>query len=240
MNRKLIAALVALAGCGPIQSYPLAAPPSGARATFDPLLACAQEQKLQAVKHPDSVNVHVEGGAWVQFMDQAHGFHMVVVGAADPGAAEAAKHQGDAIYACATARVAAAGGAPPPAAATPAAPPPAANAPAAPAASGAARAPGKGGPLDGFGKALGGAMGQIGKGVGTMAVCTQATTCLSAVMTPLCLGGTDKPCMDAFAKAHEHGPKDDECRKAITRVVATTEKYKSRVPDWKLPDVCKQ
>lgn len=120
MNFKLIALLIvpaALAGCGVMQSHPLAAPPpnrGGPRATFDPLLACAQEQKLQAVKHPDSVNVRLDGGAWVQFMDQPNGFNMVVVGAADVAAADAAKHRGDAIYTCATARLAAAAGAPPP------------------------------------------------------------------------------------------------------------------------------
>src|SRR5262245_61653748 len=95
------------AGCGAIHSYPLVPPPRGPRSAFPGIAACAAAQNLQIAQHPDSVNVQVDPGVWVQFMDQANGFNMVVVVTqSSPEAdarARAAKAKGDALYACALA-----------------------------------------------------------------------------------------------------------------------------------------
>ncbi len=98
---------VVLAGCGGFHSYPLVPPRDGPRSTFPGIAACAAAQKLQVARHPDSINVQVDPGVWVQLMDQPSGFNMVVVvtqSSPDADArAGAAKAKGDALYACALA-----------------------------------------------------------------------------------------------------------------------------------------
>jgi hypothetical protein len=101
----LLALPAVLAGCGAIQSYPLVPPTTGPQSTFPGLVACAARQHYQTAQHSDSVNVQVDPGVWVQFMDQPTGFNMVVlVTEKSPDAdarAKAAKAKGNDLYACA-------------------------------------------------------------------------------------------------------------------------------------------
>ena len=131
--------LCTVAACGSVQSYPLIAPAAGPRAAFSSIAACAEERQHQVTEHDDSVNVEVEAGAWVQFMDRGSSLDMVIVGAVDSAQATRAKTEGDAIYSCAEARLAASSPAP----------------------GGGAKGPD-----------LGGALGEIGEGIGASAWCT--------------------------------------------------------------------
>jgi hypothetical protein len=109
MRLAMIAAVLvlpaALAACGAVHSYPLVPPKEGPQSVFPGLVACAAAQHHPYARHPDSVNVEVDPGVWVQYMDQPNGFNMVVVvikSSPDAQArAEQAKAKGDAIYRCA-------------------------------------------------------------------------------------------------------------------------------------------
>jgi hypothetical protein len=266
----VLAVFPILEACGAVQTHPLSVSANDGRALFPSIETCAAERKLEAVKHPDSVNVRAVPGAWAQFMAQGPRFNLVVAVEDQSGGPQAmqeraasAKKVGDEIFACALAAgpkpgtttapagaeptaggATAAMGAGAPAttdatAATPAeAPPPAAagatatatvsaNGQAATPAAGPKPAGGKN-PFDGFGQALGGALG-------AMTDCTKLATCRTRLSGELCLG-MDKSCLDAINSGDQGGPA--ECGKNLARVRTAAERFKKR-PDWKMPDECK-
>jgi hypothetical protein len=232
VNRALSAAVLAvvplLGGCvAAVQSYPLPASGDGGRALFASIASCAAAQNLEAVKHPDSVNVRAVPGAWVQYMAQGSGFNMVVVVDDASGGRDAvhrrtaaAKQKGDELHACAEA----AG----PQAIPPEAPTPRAALPDAP--------PPKSKGMDGFGAGFAGAFDAMGKGFGAMTACTKLTTCRTRLSGELCLGA-DKSCLDAINSGPDGGP--DGCARTLERVRGAAEKYKRRIPGYELPAECR-
>jgi len=248
-----VVVVLALGGCVPSQAHPLSVSAKEGRALFSSLAACASARQAEAVQHPDSVNVRAVPGAWAQFMAQGERFQLVVVVEDASGGpqvvqerAAAAKKVGDEIFSCALA----AGPMPPPASpavpASPSTPPdpapsasaaaapapspaPPAASPSAPAGSASVAVGGSGkNPMDGFGRALGGAFG-------TMSDCTRLTACRTQLSGEVCLAA-DKPCLDAINGGDSGGPQ--ACGKNLARVREAAERYKRR-PDWKLPDACK-
>ncbi|MFO0759470.1 MAG: hypothetical protein U0359_23465 [Byssovorax sp.] len=97
-----------VAACGGFSSTPLPVGVDKARDTFAPIAACAAKSGFEIAQHPDSVNVQVEPGIWVQYMIQGPSYNMVVVLSGDVPEGEraarmtAAKKKGDEIFACAT------------------------------------------------------------------------------------------------------------------------------------------
>lgn len=250
----------ALGACAASQSHPLSVSATEGRALFTSIATCAADRKVEAVQHPDSVNVRATAGAWAQFMAQGSQFNLVVVVDDSTGGpqamqerAAAAKKTGDEIFACAVAAGPKAGpivasatlapssspaapapatvAAAPTAAATttPAATPPAPAASSTATTSTSASATGTGkNPMDGFGRALGGAFG-------AMSDCTKLTACRTQLSGEVCLAA-DKKCLDAINSGDSGGPAG--CSANLARVREAAERFKRR-PDWKLPDVCK-
>ena len=111
--------LAVMAACGgSAATFPLALSAQDAPRSFAPIHACATEAKLQAVDHPDSVNVQYDSSTWIQYMIQVNRFNMVVViGDEVPPPdrqkrVDDAKAKGDSLYQCAMARGLAPAGAP--------------------------------------------------------------------------------------------------------------------------------
>jgi hypothetical protein len=103
----MLSCVCALAGCGAVRSYPLPMPRGGPQAIFPAIADCATAQRLPISRHPDSVNVEVDPGVWVQFMDQGQLNMVIVVMQSGPDAnvrADGARQKGDAIYRCAAGR----------------------------------------------------------------------------------------------------------------------------------------
>lgn len=104
----LCSALIAVAGCGTVKQYRLPMSGLAARSTFAPLAACATQQHLESVEHPDSFNVRYDPDTWIQYMIQGDLYNMVIiVGKGVPeeqreGRAMTAKQKGDELFGCAT------------------------------------------------------------------------------------------------------------------------------------------
>lgn len=96
------------AGCGTVKQYRLPVSGFAARSTFAPLAACATQQHLEAVEHPDSFNVRFDPETWIQYMIQGDQYNMVIiVGKGVPeeqreARAISAKQKGDELFGCAT------------------------------------------------------------------------------------------------------------------------------------------
>lgn len=98
--------LASTVSCGTHRSFRLPLSAAEARGTFPPLAVCAGAEGLQAVEHPNSINVRYDTSTWVQFMIQNDHYNMVVIvddgvpEAERPARVDAAKVKGDALYAC--------------------------------------------------------------------------------------------------------------------------------------------
>lgn len=96
------------AGCGTVKQYRLPVSGFAARSTFAPLAACATQQHLEAVEHPDSFNVRFDPETWIQYMIQGDQYNMIIiVGKGVPeeqreARAISAKQKGDELFGCAT------------------------------------------------------------------------------------------------------------------------------------------
>lgn len=70
---------MALAACGAWKSYRLPLDAYKAHDTFAPIAAVAGQEGLQAIEHPDSINVQYDDATWIQFMVQNDQYNMVIL-----------------------------------------------------------------------------------------------------------------------------------------------------------------